>query len=601
MSTDNKISLTTVSLSVNGAEVKTSIAEKVVEIRIDAALGSPAQATVRFFDENFELFDDTALCALGATVVIKMNRAGGALQQVFSGELVALGTDQAPSGLHELVLTCYDKSHRMARNTALKTYQDQTYRDIAQQIAQRNGLTADVEGGVGTIKFEHLTQTTDDASFLNQICRRAGAHWRVDSNSLKVFAAKPGATVATLTWGEDLLRFRTRFSAAEVQGDITVRGWDPLSKVDVVGTAPAAPTNSGTSPVHDERNHVTKFGKAKRTTSRTVVVSQDEAEQYAKALRDRASTGEIVAKGETFGDPRLVAGSFIDIAAVGVRLKGTYFITSVEHIYSPAGYVTRFSAGPSSTSAVVDLVGSASSGGGALLTSPDTGLMIGLVTNNKDPDGHGRVRVKFPGESQEAESAWARVATFAAGNGHGASFMPQIDTEVIVMFEGGDRRRPIVLGSLWNGKDKPSLASDAFLKQNKVVQWQVRTATGQTLTFDESEDKTANVAIELPDKGTRLYLGKDKVELWSNNNNIEVKTGQASVLLKDGKDIIVKAMNVTIEATQALKLSGLTVEIAGKTTAKVEGQASLELKGGGSAKLSASGIAEVSGSLVKIN
>ena len=602
MSNDNKISLTSVSLSINGAEVAQTIAEAVLEIRVDAALGSPAQATVRLFDEKFELFDDTSLCALGAAVVIKMNRQGGALQQIFSGELVAIATDQAPNGLHELVLTCYDKSHRMARNTAVRTYQDQTYADIARQISQRNGLSVDVDNAIGTIKFEHLTQTTDDASFLTQMCRRAGGQWRVDTNSLKVFVAKAQSPVALLTWGEDLLRFRTRFSAAEVHGDISVRGWDPLSKVEVVGTAPnAKPTHNGTSPVHDERAHANKFGTAKRTTSRTVVVSPDEATQYAKALRERASAAEVVARGETFGDPRLLPGSFVEIAAVGQRLKGTYFVTGVEHVYSPAGYVTRFTTGTSSGSTLMDLVGTNGGGAGALLTSPNTGLMIGLVTNNKDPDGYGRVRVKFPSESQDVESAWARVATFAAGNGHGASFMPQIDTEVVVMFEGGDRRRPVVLGSLWNGKDKPSLATDAFLKQNTVVQWQVRTASGQTLTFDESEEGTANVSIALPGKNTRLYLGKDKVELWADQKDIEVKTGQASVLLKDGKDIIIKAMNITIEATQSLKLAGLSVEVAGKTTAKVEGQSALELKGGGSAKLSASGITEVSGALVKIN
>jgi uncharacterized protein involved in type VI secretion and phage assembly len=331
-----------------------------------------------------------------------------------------------------------------------------------------------------------------------------------------------------------------------------------------------------------------------------VVVSVDEAEQVAKALRERSTTAEVVARGETFGDPRLVPGAFIEIEGVGARLKGTYFVTSVEHVYSAQGYVTRFTAGPSASTTLLDLVGSGGTAPSATLAAATSGLMIGLVTNNKDPDGLGRVRVKFPAESDSEESAWARLATFAAGNGQGATFMPQIDTEVVVMFEGGDRRRPIVLGSHWNGHDKPPLAADTFLHGKTVVQWQVRTAGGQTLTFDETPGKES-VSVVLPDGNTRLVLNKDKVELWSDSKNLEVKSGQASMLLANGRDVTLQGMNVTIKANQALKLEGLTVEAAAQTTAKLEGRATVEIKGGASAKLSASGIAEVAGSLVKIN
>ena len=77
------------------------------------------------------------------------------------------------------------------------------------------------------------------------------------------------------------------------------------------------------------------------------------------------------------------------------------------------------------------------------------GLTIGIVTNNKDPDGLGRVRVKFPALSDQEESWWARVVTPGGGSNAGLMFMPQIDDEVLVGFEHGDLRRPFVLGGLW--------------------------------------------------------------------------------------------------------------------------------------------------------
>ena len=62
-----------------------------------------------------------------------------------------------------------------------------------------------------------------------------------------------------------------------------------------------------------------------------------------------------------------------------------------------------------------------------------------------------RVRVKFPWLMESDESYWARMSTMMAGKDRGAFWMPEVDDEVVVVFEGGDIRFPIVIGSLWNG------------------------------------------------------------------------------------------------------------------------------------------------------
>ena len=38
------------------------------------------------------------------------------------------------------------------------------------------------------------------------------------------------------------------------------------------------------------------------------------------------------------------------------------------------------------------------------------GVVIGIVTNNEDRGGMGRVKVRFPWMSENDESAWARMA-----------------------------------------------------------------------------------------------------------------------------------------------------------------------------------------------
>ena len=42
-----------------------------------------------------------------------------------------------------------------------------------------------------------------------------------------------------------------------------------------------------------------------------------------------------------------------------------------------------------------------------------------------------------------------------AGKGRGLFYLPEVGDEVLVAFEHGDIRRPYVIGSLYNGSDKP--------------------------------------------------------------------------------------------------------------------------------------------------
>ena len=51
-----------------------------------------------------------------------------------------------------------------------------------------------------------------------------------------------------------------------------------------------------------------------------------------------------------------------------------------------------------------------------------------------DPDSMGRVKVKFPWMSDDDESHWAGITSFAlAGKDRGAYFLPEVEDEVLVM------------------------------------------------------------------------------------------------------------------------------------------------------------------------
>src|SRR5262249_31975054 len=83
------------------------------------------------------------------------------------------------------------------------------------------------------------------------------------------------------------------------------------------------------------------------------------------------------------------------------------------------------------------------------------GVAGALVTDNHDPQGVGRVKVKFPWLSDATESDWTKIVTFMAGQERGAVFLPEVNDEVLVGFEHGDINFPYVLGGLWNTQAQP--------------------------------------------------------------------------------------------------------------------------------------------------
>lgn len=90
-----------------------------------------------------------------------------------------------------------------------------------------------------------------------------------------------------------------------------------------------------------------------------------------------------------------------------------------------------------------------------LVPRPGLGLARAVVVDLQDPSAAGRIKVKFPLLPRDVEE-WAHVSLPLGGNRTGLWALPEIGDEVIVGFEHGDVRPPIVLGSLWNGQRPPT-------------------------------------------------------------------------------------------------------------------------------------------------
>lgn len=177
------------------------------------------------------------------------------------------------------------------------------------------------------------------------------------------------------------------------------------------------------------------------------------------------------------------------------------------------------------------------------------GVYPALVSDIADPDGQGRVKVTLPWSPDsggDRYEAWARLATMMAGGNRGSWFVPDEGDEVLLAFEGGDPRRPYVVGALWNGSDAPPESMDGAGRNNLKV---LRSRNGVKITLDDSDGQETCI-VETPG-GQRFTLkdGPGSVEIVDSNGN----------MLK------MEASGITMSTSGAFNLSASTVTISSGT------------------------------------
>jgi len=186
------------------------------------------------------------------------------------------------------------------------------------------------------------------------------------------------------------------------------------------------------------------------------------------------------------------------------------------------------------------------------------GVVVGVVTNNQDPDGMGRVKVRLPALSDNDESNWARIAAPMAGKDRGIYFLPEIDDEVLVGFEHGNPSFPFILGALWNGQDSPPAKNEDGKNDVRVI----KSRSGHVIRLT---DKDTEAKIEIIDS--------------SGKNSLVFDTAANLVKIESSQDITLSAANGTI------KLDAKSIEIVSTGAVTVEARSSLDVKATGALAL----------------
>lgn len=192
--------------------------------------------------------------------------------------------------------------------------------------------------------------------------------------------------------------------------------------------------------------------------------------------------------------------------------------------------------------------------------------VVAVVTDNKDPQKLGRVKVKFPLVSENDTSWWAPIVMLGAGKNRGWFFIPEKDDEVLCIFEHGDFERPLVIGALWGGVDK---APDKNPGGNprRVI----KSRQGSKITFDDEEMK-----LVLED-GT----GKGKITFDANANKIIIEALEGDVCFQAPKgELKIVAKTASFKATSNVEIhAGKAMAWGTDAACKIDGGSSVTMSG----------------------
>jgi phage protein D len=553
-------------IRVNGV-LLTKEVENMVELRLDQNLMLPDAFLLRIADPLLELTDGNVF-EIGKR--FEFSFAGPEDRQpkpVFKGEITSLEPEFTQEGFL-LTIRGYDPSHRLHRARKTATYQDMSASQIASKVGSAAGMSPRVVDTRVTNKFTQQNNETD-WEFLWRLASVYGYEVVAEDKTLHFRPAggASGAATVEFEWAKSkpqLISLRPRVTGVQQVKEVVVRAWDPKQKRQIEAKAQVgAPASS----VGVQRSKVSSaLGGGTLTVSDAPVASLQEAQKLAQAFGSQLAEAFLHADGTSEGDPRIVPGTKLKVKGIGTRYGGTYVCSkATHHFQGGGGYFTKFVVAGRAPRSLLDLLGgsnSRSGWGGA--------LVIGIVTNNDDPEKLGRVRVKYPTLDEGLEGWWARIVGIGSGNERGQLMMPLVGDEVLVGFEGGDTHKPYVIGSLWNGKDKPGELVHTDGSYHLKTDKQILMNAKEDVTIKTDKNMTVEIkgdSSEKIDKGLTVKVGASEDVSVTQSFTLEagtellLKCGQASIKLTKMGQIEIKGAMVQMQGSGPVTIKGATVAI----------------------------------------
>jgi type VI secretion system secreted protein VgrG len=581
----------------DGADIDDHDESALLELRWTERLNAVPVGEMTFLKDDLCTVDEDWFASeIEISFAAGQDRASASSVRSFKGEVVRVSRQRESGSQERITLEIRPKIWRLSLNVQTRGFEEKTLSDIASEIISESGMSSNVDSASFVRNFT-LQYQESDLDFLTRLLEEEGFFYFIDEDKVEVKAPGwPGSTVTLVM--EDTLAGVEVDTKASMQS-VQVLGWDYIQNRDVVKSQANA-TFSGRK----------MFGESEFQEWTPVFGDEQQCENWGKATLGQIEAQFSSVRGETLNG-EIQVGQKVDCNGVVDSGLQVGVIETIHHFDNENGFRCEFQG--------VKTDECPNYSPPRVTPRPViAGVFPALITDGQDqkegtdPDGLCRVRMKFPywgKDGDDLQLFWARVAQ-PWGKGqdqHGAHFWPRIDDEVLVAFEDGNPDRPIVIGSLYNGLDKPPDESEAWARSgffDNENQLLLQDMIGNTdADPDDGPDADANTGAYLGAKqaGMLLYAnGATKMVAETGNMTFLANTKDINVTAASGK------INVESATKMTFKVGGseITLEPA-KITIKstqiaIEGSAQTEVKGA-TVTLNGSAMTEVKGALVKIN
>lgn len=498
---------------------------------------------------------------------------------IFKGIIVKqslkIRSDRSP----QLLVECKHKAVKATIGRKNGCFHDMTDSEAMTQIFKACGFSSnelDIEDS--TLNHKELVQynCTDWDFILNRAESIGKVILTLDEKITIKSPTVSGEAVLSLLYGDNIIELDAEMDSRNQYASVIAKTWDMASQ-SIAQSEAKEPSNieeQGDLPASDlaDALELQEF-----VLSHSGSPTPEERQAWADAQLLKFRISKIRGRVKFGGFSSLSPGDVVEIKGLGDRFNGKAFVSGVRQDYDGVnGWKTQAQFGHTPEWFADQQNITAPKAGGLL---PGViGLHTGIVTDNEDPDGEMRVRVKFPYINAEDDGVWARIALADAGNGRGLFFRPEIGDEVVTGFLYEDPRQPVILGML-NSSALPSPLSPSNDNHEKGYTSREKVK----MIFDDDKKR---LQIETPG-GNKITISDDAKGITledQNTNKIEMNDS-----------------GITITAAKKLELKAGTELAIGGPQIALSGDSKVEIKGKGSTKVESSGPLDLKGSIVKIN
>ena len=279
------------------------------------------------------------------------------------------------------------------------------------------------------------------------------------------------------------------------------------------------------------------------------VANQGDADVLADARAGQIGSAAFEASAVVTGDSKLKAGDAVSVSGVDPALSGKWVISGSRHEFNNGTYQTALEFSGRQDRSILGLVSQ-----GFSAKERYYGVVIGIVSENADPDEQGRVKVKFPWLADDAVSFWARLSAPGAGKDTGVTWVPSVNDEVLVRVRArrhGPPRRP--RRPLERQGHDPLQVRQEARRRGTVTYFGFTSRTGHKISFFENQDAST---IE-------LVTANEEVKVVLDDKNKELKVECTDKITIDAKgDVKMKSGgSMTLEASGTMTIKGSSVKI----------------------------------------